>query len=178
MKNKVIHKGMNKLASKAALTRHDRIGKKLNLALIQADHVIDIDNMHKGYDLCKDMVIFEINHYKHFTNSKFLKYFSGHDKWLLLLEIIKSSSKGEIIYKEQLARKIKCSHKTLTKYIDECIEGSFFIYLNPINQVVKDKRIVNIRPSEELIIAFINYQVEKIQNSLAFLKEHSRIIIS
>ena len=61
--------------------------------------------------------------------------------------------------------------------IDECIEGSFFIYLNPINQVVKDKRIVNIRPSEELIIAFINYQVEKIQNSLAFLKEHSRIVI-
>ena len=96
------------------------------------------------------------------------------NKWKLLIEIISKSSKGEIVYKEQLAKVINCSHKTLTKYIDECIEGGFFVYLNPVNKTVLDKRIINIRPSEEVIVAFINYSIEKIVLSIDLLKEFSK----
>tara|TARA_R110002012_G_scaffold229344_1_gene401889 strand:- start:271 stop:816 length:546 start_codon:yes stop_codon:yes gene_type:complete len=172
--NKTIVPNMEQHLNAAALKRHNNIGEKLDLKLIHAEHLINLTNMSRGYDLCATFADNERLHYKSFYNNPSLKYFNGMDKWKLLIEIISKSSKGEIVYKEQLAKVINCSHKTLTKYIDECIEGGFFVYLNPVNKTVLDKRIINIRPSEEVIVAFINYSIEKIVLSIDLLKEFSK----
>ena len=47
--------------------------------------------------------------------------------------------------------------------------------LNPISGEIKDKRIVNIRPSEDLIIDFVNYSVQNVVKTLNFVKNHCKI---
>ena len=173
--NKTINKEMSNKATPEQIKRHDDIGKRLNLNLINAEHNICIKNMHKGFQFCTDIVDNEIALYDHYKNSKTLKYFSGMEKWNLLLEVIKCSSAGEIVYKEKLAKKLQCSHKTLNKYINEALEGGLFIMLNPMSGKIKDKRIINIRPSEDLIIDFINYSVQNVVKTLNFVKNHCKI---
>ena len=173
-KNKYIHEGMDQIANEKSIARHNKIGARLKLHLIKAEHLINTSDMHKGYNFCRDVTYAEIEHYKDFTESNVLKYFNGMEKWKLLLEVIHSSSCGKVVYKEELSRKTKCSHKTLTKYINECIEAGYFIYLDPINQKIQDKRIINLRPSEDLIVAFINYSVARIENSIKLLKSYSK----
>ena len=173
--NKTINKEMSSKATPEQIKRHNDIGKRLHLNLINAEHNVCIENMHKGFQFCHDIVNNEIALYDHYKNSKTLKYFSGMEKWNLLLEVVRCSSTGEIVYKEKLAKKLRCSHKTLTKYINEALEGGLFIMLNPISGVIKDKRIVNIRPSEDLIIDFVNYSVQNVVKTLNFVKNHCKI---
>lgn len=176
-KNKYIHEGMDQIANDKSLARHNKIGARLKLHLIKAEHLINTNDMHKGYNFCRDITDAEIEHYKHFTENNVLKYFNGMEKWKLLLEVVHSSACGKIVYKEELSKKIKCSHKTLTKYINECIEAGYFIYLDPINQKIQDKRIINLRPSEDLIVEFINFSVARIEYSIKLLKSYSKIKI-
>ena len=173
-KNKYIHEGMDQIANDKSLARHNSIGERLKLHLIKAEHIISTKEMHKGYSFCADITHAEIEHYNHFTENNVLKYFNGMEKWKLLLEVIHSSSCGKVVYKEELSKKTKCSHKTLTKYINECIEAGYFIYLDPINQKIQDKRIINLRPSEDLIVEFINFSVVRIEYSIKILKNYSK----
>jgi len=177
-KNQYIHEGMDQIANDKSLARHNSIGERLKLHLIKAEHIISTKEMHKGYTFCADLTKYELSHFKQFNDNHVLKYFDCVEKWKLLLEVILSSSKAEVIYKEQLAKKIRCSHKTLSKYINECVEAGFFIYLDPINRKIQDKRIVNLRPSEDTIVAYINYMVERMKDCVNLLKNHSKMIIN
>lgn len=172
--NKIIS-GIHKNCTTEQIERHLKIGARLNLKAINADHYLELKDMHKAYDLCKDFAETELSLYSNFENDNILKYFTGMQKWRMLSEVISASSKGEIVYKECLSKKLKCSHKTLTKYIDECIEAGYFVYLDPITGGCKDKRIINIRPSEDTIVAFINWNVSNILSTLDFVKKHCKI---
>lgn len=171
-----IYEGMNLRVSKEELTRYYKINARLNLELIGAEHTKKED-MHEIYNLSKDFSLLELSLYKHFTTNKILKYFNGQQKWELLLRVMNSSASGEIFYKEKLSKKLNCSQKTLTKYIDECIDAGFFIYLVPVSNKIKDKRIINIRPSEDLAVEFINYKIKTIQGYLKFCQNHCKIDI-
>ena len=172
-----ISEGMNLRVSKEELTRHQKIGARLNLELIGAEHIKEEKTMHKAFNLCRDFASLGLAQYKHFTENKILKYFSGPQKWELLLRVIHSSSLGEVVYKEKLSKKLNCSQKTLTKYIDECIDAGYFVYLDPTGTKITDKRIINIRPSEDLIVEFVNYKVKKIEGYLKFCQNHCKIDI-
>ena len=171
----LISEGMNLRVSKEELKRYENISNKLNLKLINAEK--KKENMHETYNLSKDFSSLGLSQYKHFTENKILKYFCGMQKWELLLRVIHSSALGEVVYKEKLSKKLNCSQKTLTKYIDECIDAGFFVYLNPTGTKITDKRIINIRPSEDLAVEFINYKIETIQGYLKFCQNHCKIDI-
>jgi len=172
-----ISEGMNLRVSKEELTRHQKIGARLNLELIGADHVKQEKTMHKAINLCRDFASLGLSKFKHITENKILKYFSNGQKWELLLRVIHASALGEIVYKEKLSKKLNCSQKTLTKYIDECIEAGYFVFLDPIGSKITDKRIINIRPSEDLIVEFVNYKVQIITGYLKFCQNHCKIDI-
>lgn len=168
-----IYEGMNLRVSKEELTRYHKINARLNLELIGAEK--KKENMHDTYNLSKDFSLLGLSQYKYFTQNKILKYFDGQQKWELLLRVMISSASGEIVYKEKLSKKLNCSQKTLTKYIDECIDAGFFVYLDPTGTKITDKRIINIRPSEDLAVAFINYKIETIQGYLKFCQNNCKI---
>jgi len=173
--NNIINEGMNLKISKEELKRFENISKKLNLKLINAEK--KKEEMHETYNLSKDFSSLGLSQYKHFKSNKMLKYFQGQQKWELLLRVMNSSASGDIVYKEKLSKKLNCSQKTLTKYIDECIDAGFFVYLDPVANKIRDKRIINIRPSEDLAVEFINYKIEKIQGYLKFCQNHCKIDI-
>ena len=90
-------------------------------------------------------------------------------KWCLSTEkrikvfllIFESNQLGKEIYKEKIANKLpEYSYKTVAQIIDEGIEKNFFINLPPRAHIVKDAKVRNIRPSEELVIEFINWHID------------------
>ena len=79
----------------------------------------------------------------------------------IFLLIFHANESGKEIYKEEIAKKInEYSYKTIAKIIDEGIKKNYFVLLNPDGVAGKDGKIKNIRPSEELIIDFLNLSIE------------------
>ena len=87
-----------------------------------------------------------------FTNIKRVKVF---------LQIFHANESGSEIYKEEIAKNIpEYSYKTIAKIVDDGIEKGYFILLAPDGTTSKDGKIKNIRPSESLIIDFLNLSIE------------------
>jgi len=87
-----------------------------------------------------------------FANIKRVKIF------LLIFHANESSNE---IYKEEIAKNIpEYSYKTIAKIIDDGIKRNYFILLAPDGTTGKDGKIKNIRPSEDLIIDFLNLSIE------------------
>jgi len=152
-----LKKGIENNFSKKQLIRATTIIDKLKpiYKKIFADHHCKLENIYKVLNMSKD-------------------FFDTKDKWLMLNEIIKASAAGELVYKECLSKKLGISAKTLNKYIDEALEGDLFIIMEPYSNIKKDNRIVNIRPSVELTVAYIDYNVSKILDNLTFLENYCK----
>ena len=87
-----------------------------------------------------------------FTNIKRVKIF---------LQIFHANQSGREIYKEEIAKNLtEYSYKTIAKIIDDGIVKKYFILMPPEELVVKDAKVKNIRPSEELITDFLNLSIE------------------
>ena len=79
----------------------------------------------------------------------------------IFLQIFHANESGNEIYKEEIAKKIsEYSYKTIDKIVDDGIEKGYFILLAPDGTTGKDGKIKNIRPSENLIIDFLNLSIE------------------
>ena len=79
----------------------------------------------------------------------------------IFLLIFHANELGNEIYKEEITKKIpEYSYKTIAKIIDDGIEKKHFILLTPDGISGKDGKIKNIRPSESLIIDFLNLSIE------------------
>ena len=93
--------------------------------------------------------------------SKNLKWvFSTVKRFKIFLEIFYANEHGEEIYKEQIAKKIpEYSYKTISKIIDDGHAKGVYVSLVPDGEVGKDAKIKNIRPSEELMIDFLNWSI-------------------
>ena len=86
--------------------------------------------------------------------------FSTVKKFKIFLEIFYANEKGEEIYKEQIAKKVpEYSYKTISKIIDEGQAKGIYIALKPDGGIGTDTKIKNIRPSEELMIDFLNWSI-------------------
>jgi len=87
-----------------------------------------------------------------FTNMKRAKIF---------LKIFHANEMGTEIYKEEIAKNIpEYSYKTISKIIDEGLAKGYYILLEPDSSISgKDGKIKNIRPSEELIVDFLNLSI-------------------
>ena len=88
---------------------------------------------------------------------------SSMKKFKIFLIIFEANELGMEIYKEQIASKLpEYSYKTLASIIDEGFKKGFFIKLSPRLNKIKDLKISNIRPSEELTADFINWSIDAI----------------
>jgi hypothetical protein len=87
-----------------------------------------------------------------FANIKRVKIF------LLIFHANESETE---IYKEEIAKNIpEYSYKTIAKIIDDGIEKGYFVLLSSAGVQGKDGKVKNIRPSEELVTAFLNLSIE------------------
>jgi len=79
----------------------------------------------------------------------------------IFLQIFHANESGKEIYKEEIAKNIpEYSYKTIAKIIDDGIQSGYFELLTPDGAESGDKKIKNIRPSEELITDFLNISIE------------------
>ena len=89
--------------------------------------------------------------------------------------VIAASASGEILYKEKLAKKVNSSHKTVLKIVDDLLDEGSFIKMPPHTNPNLDARIINIRPSVDVTVAFIDYNIRSMINSMKFITAYTKI---
>ena len=86
--------------------------------------------------------------------------FSTVKRFKIFLEIFYANERGEEIYKEEIAKKVpEYSYKTISKIIDDGHAKGIYIALEPDGKTGTDAKIKNIRPSEELMVEFLNWSI-------------------
>jgi hypothetical protein len=87
--------------------------------------------------------------------------FSTVKRFKIFLAIFYANEKGEQVYKEEIAKKIhEYSYKTISKIIDDGHIKGIYIALEPDGDNGTDAKIKNIRPSEELMVDFLNWSID------------------
>jgi len=110
------------------------------------------------------------------------KYQSGDYamKWCLATEkrmrvfllIFEANEFGIEIYKESISNKLPdYSYKTIAQIIDDGIDKGYFIKLAARTKKSTDAKIRNIRPSEDLVIEFINWNIDLLSTFSHFINK-------
>jgi len=88
--------------------------------------------------------------------------FSSQKKIKVFLIIFDANENVKSIYKEEISKKLpEYSYKTIASIVDQGLIKGYFVNLNSAKiGKIKDKKIHNIRPSEELIVDFINWNID------------------
>ena len=98
---------------------------------------------------------------------------STEKKMKVFLLIFEANEKGREIYKENISNKLpEYSYKTIAQIVDEGINKGFFVKLPARKREVKDSKIRNIRPSEKLVVEFMNWNIELISTIAGFQKKY------
>ena len=101
-------------------------------------------------------------------------------KWCLSSEkrmrvfflVFEANELGKEIYKESISSEIpEYSYKTIAQIIDDGLKKGYFIKLAPRTKISTDAKIRNIRPSEELVIEFINWNIDLLSTFSNFSKK-------
>ena len=86
---------------------------------------------------------------------------SSEKRMRVFLLVFEANELGKEIYKESISSKIpEYSYKTIAQIIDDGLKKGYFIKLAPRTKISTDAKIRNIRPSEELVIEFINWNID------------------
>ena len=99
---------------------------------------------------------------------------STEKKIKVFLLIFEANEQGTEIYKENISSQLpEYSYKTIAQIIDQGIAKGYFIKLAPRRCEMKDSKIRNIRPSEELVVEFMNWNIDLISTISGFEKKYS-----
>ena len=86
---------------------------------------------------------------------------SSEKRMRVFLLVFEANELGKEIYKESISSEIpEYSYKTIAQIIDDGLKRGYFIKLAPRTKISTDAKIRNIRPSEELVIEFINWNID------------------
>tara|TARA_B100000780_G_C20896561_1_gene356798 strand:- start:99 stop:578 length:480 start_codon:yes stop_codon:yes gene_type:complete len=149
--------------------REKKIISKLNLEKLPYN--ISADNFCSRYlEIFKDLKPL----FKYKKEEYAMKWCLSTEKKLqIFLLIFEANELGKEIYKESVSNQLpEYSYKTIAQIIDQGIDKKFFMKLPPRNIETKDSKIRNIRPSEELVVEFINWNIELISNISQFQKKY------
>jgi len=149
--------------------REKRINSRLNIKKLPFK--ISIDNFCSRYkEMYQDLKPL----FKYQDGEYPMKWcFSTSKRMKIFLIIFEANEIGKEIYKESISSQLpEYSYKTIAQIIDEGISRGFFEKLAPRNQESRDSKIRNIRPSEELIIEFINWQIDLISTYNIFQNKY------
>ena len=95
--------------------------------------------------------------------------FSSVKKYKVFLIIFEVNELGEEIYKEKISNKLpEYSYKTIAQIVDDGVKRNFFQILSSRSKKTHDLKIRNIRPSEGLIINFLNWKIELLNSLMKF----------
>ena len=98
--------------------------------------------------------------------------FSSIKKYKVFLVIFEANELGLEIYKEKISSKLpEYSYKTIAQIIDEGVSKKFFLKLKARANQSTDLKIRNVRPSEDLIIEFVNWKIELLSSVMKFKKD-------
>ena len=152
----------------ADLKRQKNIISKLNLKKLPFDITSD-----KVCDLNLEMVRHSKSVLKYQDYKPGIKWcFSSIKKLKVFLIIFESNELGEEIYKEKISSKLpEYSYKTIAQIVDDGIKRNFFIKLEARRSKNKDLKIRNVRPSEDLIIEFVNWKIDLLASLMKFKKD-------
>ena len=155
--------------------RDQRILSQLNLKKLPFK--ISIDNFSTRYlemflDL-KPLFKYKIGEYA-------MKWcLSTEKKMKVFLVVFEANELGKKIYKESISSELpEYSYKTIAEIVDQGIAKGYFVKLAPRKSKLKDSKIRNIRPSEELVVEFMNWNIELISTIAALQKKISIIRIN
>ena len=99
---------------------------------------------------------------------------STEKKMKVFLLIFDANEFGNEIYKESISNLLpEFSYKTIAQIVDDGISKGFFIKLPPRHKETTDSKIRNIRPSEELVVQFVNWNIELISTFTDFMKKYT-----
>ena len=94
---------------------------------------------------------------------------STEKKMKVFLLIFEANELSKEIYKENVSSQLpEYSYKTIAQIIDEGIDKKYFIKLAPRAKKMTDSKIRNIRPSEDLVTEFINWNIDIITTAATF----------
>ena len=97
---------------------------------------------------------------------------STNKRMRVFLKIFEANEEGYEVYKESIASQLpQFSYKTVAKIIDDGMKKGYYLNLAPRTVISTDKKIRNIRPSEELVVQFINWSIDIINNLIDFQKK-------
>jgi len=145
-----------------------------------AEHLLKETNMEEIYQVSEEITDLNLDWFGEYFSQPILKPFHSKDRWQLLHLVIKASATHKVVYQQELAQKMGVSVKTVYNIINELKDSGHFIELNPayIDPKDIDKRVINVRPSVDLTIAYLNVNVEHILQCMNFLKAHTKISFS
>ena len=153
------------------LKRQKNIISKLNLAKLPFDIAPD-----RICDLNLEMARHSRAVLKYQEDKSGIKWiFSSIKKYKVFLIIFEANELGEEIYKERVSSKLpEYSYKTVAQIIDEGISKNFFLKLAPRIKKTKDLKIRNIRPSEDIIVGFVNWKIDLLSSLTDLQKKYKK----
>ena len=97
---------------------------------------------------------------------------STNKRMRVFLIIFEANEEGYEVYKESVSNKLpEFSYKTVAQIIDDGMKKGYYLNLSARSVISTDKKIRNIRPSEELVVQFINWSIDLINNLTNFQKK-------
>ena len=97
---------------------------------------------------------------------------STNKRMRVFLIIFEANEEGYEVYKESVANNLpEFSYKTVAQIIDDGMKKGYYLNLAPRTAISTDSKIRNIRPSEELVVQFINWSIDLIDNLVNFQKK-------
>ena len=148
--------------------RQENIISKLNLNKLPFDIPFD-----KICDLNLEMARHSKLVLKYEEDKTGLKWvFSSIKKYKVFLVIFEANELGIEIYKEKISSQLpEYSYKTIAQIVDEGVSRKVFLKLKARACQSKDLKIRNVRPSEDLIIEFVNWKIELLSSVMKFQKD-------
>jgi len=151
-----------------SLNREKRIVKRLNLNKLP--FTINVDNFCNMYiNMIQDLR----ESFKYEDDKPGMSWcLSSIKKFKVFLLIFEANEIGNEIYKESLSNKLpEYSYKTIAQIVDEGLAKKFFIKLPPRIKDKHDLKIRNIRPSENITVEFINWNIDIVCSLANFKKK-------
>jgi len=101
--------------------------------------------------------------------------FSTIKKAKVFIVVYQANENSKPMYKEEVAKQLpEYSYKTISTIVDEGVSKGYFITLDPVQDANKDKKIKNIRPSVETLIAFYKWNMERLDLAADVIKNFKK----
>ena len=155
--------------SEEDIKRDQRILSQVNLKKLPFK--ISIDNFSDRY---LEMFLDLKPLFKYLPGEYAMKWcLSTEKKMKVFLLIFEANEQGREIYKENISSQLpEYSYKTIAQIVDQGIAKGFFLKLSARRCQMRDSKIRNIRPSEELVVEFMNWNIDLISTFSNFQKRY------